>query len=34
MYYINTPFGVFVVDSYGMAVAVAVLFNGYVIKKG
>lgn len=34
MYLINTPFGVFIVDSYGLAVAVAFLFNGYVVKKG
>jgi len=34
MYYVNTPFGVFIVDSYGLAVAVAFLFHGYVTKKG
>jgi hypothetical protein len=34
MYLINSPLGVFVADSYGLAVAVAVLFNGYVVKKG
>lgn len=34
MYLINTPSGVFVVDSYGLAVAVAVMFHGYVVKKG
>jgi hypothetical protein len=34
MYLINSPIGVFVAYSYGLAVAVAVLFNGYVVKKG
>lgn len=34
MYLINTSLGVFIVASYGLAVAIAVSFNGYIVKKG
>lgn len=34
MYFINTSFGVFIADSYGLAVAICYLFNGYITKKG